>query len=85
MWKKIIESKPTLDGVYTVFGVVNSGSEFETKCRFMAKWQLDKFYDLNGERLTDNYENISHWFDFDEIEDPICRCKDGTTVCSNCF
>lgn len=64
MWVKIEERVPSKWGMYHVFS-----NEDEV---FTASWRGKDlgFTDSDGERLTPEYESISHWFDFSFVRNP---------------
>ena len=71
MWCNVTDKLPTSKGVFKVYGLVNIGSMYENECKFDAFWHGNAWGDREGEDLTDMYLGISHWYDFNDVADPI--------------
>lgn len=73
MWKRIEEENPTFSSQFVVYGTVNIGTEHETKCRFVAKWdnELKRWTDFNGDDFTGINESVEFWYDFNYIANPL--------------
>lgn len=71
MWKNIKNDKPKKQGFVKVFGLVNKGTEHQTKTKYDAFWNGSEFTDKQGEDLIGINEGVIFWFDFDEVENPI--------------
>jgi hypothetical protein len=73
MWKKLSEEKPKAmyPAPYLVFGIVNAGTEHESKTKFHSFWHEGYgFADRDGEDLTENHKGITHWFDHLQLSNP---------------
>ena len=73
MWINRQEKNPEYNGAYSVYGLINKGTEYEKNCIFTAYWDngIKSFTDKDGEDLIYINEGVKFWFDFGDIPNPI--------------
>jgi len=73
MWVRVKDRLPKKDQQFTyfVYGLWNTGTQYEKSGRGTARWNgMNWVDDQHGEDLIGLNNSITHWWNFEDIDDP---------------